>query len=291
MIVRLAGLTGAAVAAAFAAATAHAAATAVVPLDLSGPRPIAMLSVGEAPPVRVIFDTGASGNVIDIDYARSIGLPDEGRAAVHTPAGGPPIEGFRTMIAAGRLGDAPLTNARAVALSSSALQHLEVRGVFGPSTFSGRLVHLDLARGEVRITDKTPELIPAGPAEPYNGGGDHLPGLPGIVVDVAGQRFDGHIDTGQPGLLMMPLAMASRVPLDGELRQAARPARMADGVPRPLFEGRIRGTVRIGPLTFENPEVRFMDGLQRVNVGMQALRGVIVVLDPAERRSWLVRPS
>jgi predicted aspartyl protease len=279
------------VAAVFAAATAQAAATAVVPLDLSGPRPIAMLSVGEAPPVRVIFDTGASGNVIDIDYARSIGLPDEGRAAVHTPAGGPPIEGFRTMIAAGRLGGAPLSNARAVALSSPALQHLEVRGVFGPSTFSGRLVHLDLARGEVRITDKTPELIPAGPASPYNGGGDRLPGLPGIAVNVAGQRFDGHIDTGQPGLLMMPLAMASRVPLDGELRQAARPARMADGVPRPLFEGRIRGTVRIGPLTFENPEVRFMDGLQRVNVGMQALRGVIVVLDPAESRSWLVRPS
>jgi hypothetical protein len=81
------------------------------------------------------------------------------------------------------------------------------------------------------------------------------------------------------------------MPLDGELRQAARPARMADGVPRNLFEGRIRGTVRIGPLTFENPEVRFMDGLRQVNVGMQALRGLTVVIDPAEQRSWLVRPS
>lgn len=293
MLPRLAGIAGSAVVAALAvAATAQApSARAVVPLDLSGPRPIAMLSVGSAPPVRVIFDTGASGNVIDIDYARQIGLPDEGRAAVHTPAGGPPMEGFRTVIAAGRLGDAPLSNTRAVALASPALQQLEVRGVFGPGTFSGRLVHLDLARGEIRVTDKTAEHIPAGPASPYSSGGDRLPGLPGIEVDVAGQAFHGHIDTGQPGVLMMPLAMATQVPLDGALRQAARPARMADGVPRQLLEGRIRGTVRIGPLVFENPEVRFMEGLQRVNVGMQALRGLTVVIDPAERRSWLVRPS
>lgn len=259
----------------------------VVPLDLSGPRPIAMLAVGSGPPVRVIFDTGASGNIIDIDYARAIGLPDEGPAAVHTPAGGAAMPGFRTVIAAGRLGDAPLVNVRAVAMSSPALRHLEVQGVFGPGTFSGRLVHLDLARGEVRITDKTPETIPAGAASPYSGSG-RMPGLPGISVAIAGQAFDGHIDTGQPGLLMLPLSMAGRVPLDGEMRQAPRPARLADGVPRPLFEGRIRGTVRIGPLTFENPEVRFMDGLQRVNVGMQALRGLTVVIDPAERRSWLL---
>ncbi len=263
---------------------------AVVPLDLSGPRPIAMLSVGSGPPVRVIFDTGASGNVIDPDFARSAGLPDEGPAQVHTPAGGPPMQGFRTVIADGRLGDAPLRGIRAVAIPSPALRHLEVQGVFGPGTFSGRLVHLDLARGEVRVTEKTAATIPAGPSFPYSGDG-HMPRLPGVPVDVAGQAFHGHIDTGQPGLLMMPLDMARQVPLDGELRQAPRPARLADGVPRPLFEGRIRGTVQIGPLTLENPEVRFMAGLRRINVGMQALRGLTVVLDPAERRSWLVRPS
>ena len=260
----------------------------VIPLDLSGPRPIATLSVGSAPPARVIFDTGASGNVLDLDYARSAGLPDEGPAQIRAPAGAP-MTGFRTVIAEGRLGNAPITNVRAVAVESPALRQLSVQGVFGPTTFSGRLVHLDLARGEIRISDKTPASIPAGPSSPYSDGHGPMPGLPGISVDIAGRAFAAHIDTGHPGLLMMPLAMARQVPLDGELRQAARPARFADGVPRNLFEGRIRGTVRIGPLVFENPEVRFMDGLERVNVGMQALRGVTLVLDPAERRSWLVR--
>ena len=289
MALRLACIALAAVLATAATAQAPADRT-VVPLDLSGPRPIATLSIGSGPPARVIFDTGASGNVIEIDYARSAGLPDEGPAAVHAPAGAA-MTGFRTGIAEGRLGNVPISNVRAVALQSPALRGLSVQGVFGPGTFSGRLVHLDLARGEIRITDKTQASIPAGQSSPYSGGNGPLPGLPGISVDIAGRAFDAHIDTGHPGLLMMPLAMAQQVPLDGELRQAARPARFADGVPRPLFEGRIRGTVRIGPLVFENPEVRFMDGLQRVNVGMQALRGVTLVLDPAERRSWLVRPA
>jgi len=37
--------------------------------------------------------------------------------------------------------------------------------------------------------------------------------------------------------------------------------------------------------------VRFMDGIDRVNVGMGALRGATLVFDPAERRSWIVPPS
>ena len=112
-----------------------------------------------------------------------------------------------------------------------------------------------------------------------------------MAVEIGERRFDAHIDTGSPGMLMFPTAMASQLPLEAPMQPADRPARFADGTPRNTYVARLRGTVRIGPLTFENPEVRFMDGLQRVNVGMQALRGLTVVIDPAERRSWLVRPS
>jgi hypothetical protein len=245
-------------AAAFAAAAALAQpappAAETVPLDLTGPRPVAMLTVGSGAPVRVIFDTGASGNVLDADFARAAGLPDEGPAHVGTPAGGPPMVGFRTRIESGRLGNAALGGIRAVALPMPFMQRLNVEGVFGPGTFSGRLVFLDLARSEVRVTAKAPETIPSGPSHPYSDMGPRS--LPGVAVEIGARSFDAHIDTGQPGMLMMPMAMSGEVPLGGALTEGP-PARLADGVPRAVRIGRIRRTVRIGPLTFENPEVRF----------------------------------
>ncbi len=257
-----------------------------VPLDLSGPRPIAMLQVGSGEPVRVIFDTGASGNVLDADFARAAGLPDDGPAHVGTPAGGPPMVGFRTRLD-GRLGNATLGGARAVALPMAAMQQLNVKGVFGPGTFSGRLVFLDLARGEIRVTPKTPATIPAGEAHPYSEMGPRS--LPGVEVEIGGRSHHAHLDTGQPGMLMMPMALSTEMPIEGALTDGP-PARLADGVPRAVKIGRIRGTVRVGTLVLENPEVRFMEGLNRVNVGMLALRGATIVLDPAERRSWLIPP-
>jgi predicted aspartyl protease len=271
-------------------ADAQHSAPSVVPLDMSGQRPIAMLAVGTQEPVPVIFDTGASGNVLDIEYARQIGLPNQGEAAIHAPAGAP-MQGFRTTIAEGRLGNVSIGGARAAAIASPALQHLGVRGVFGPNSFSGRLVHLDLARGEIRVTDKNPATIPSGPSHPYSDGASGLPGLPAVGIEIGARRFDAHLDTGSPGLLMFPTEMASQLPLEAPMQLSDRPARFADGTPRNIYVARLRGTVRVGPLTFENPEIRFMDGLHRVNVGMQALRGLTIVIDPAERRSWLVRPG
>lgn len=125
-----------------------------IPLDLTGPRPIAMLTPGSGAPVRVIFDTGAGGNVLEADFARG----------------------------------------------------------------------------------------------------------------------------------------ASEMPLDGALTDGP-PARLADGVPRAVKIGRIRGTARVGTLVRTNPEVRFMVGLNRVNVGMLALRGATIVVDPAEGRAWLIPPA
>jgi predicted aspartyl protease len=245
-----------------------------------------MLSIGGREPVPVIFDTGTSGNVIDEEMARAAGLPNQGAANLGTPAGGAPIRGFRTTIADGRLGNATLRDVPATAARAPFMQSLSVRGVFGPETFRGRLVHVDLGRGEIRITDKATGLIPAGTAFPYLAvGSGHLPG---VTVEMGGRSYEALIDTGHAGMLAFPATMANELPLDGELRPSAQPARLVGGMPRETREGRIRGTVRIGPLSFENPEARFIEGLRHVNVGMAALRGATLVIDPAEHRSWIV---
>ena len=159
MILVAAALAGTAAAAGTPAPSTPAASVETIPLDLSGPRPLATLTIGEAAPVRVIFDTGASGNVLDADFATLAALAQSRAARVGSPAGGTPIEGFQTRIAAGTLGNARLADVRAVAFP---FPMEGVEGVFGPGTFAGRLVHVDLGRGEVRISDKDSANLPAG---------------------------------------------------------------------------------------------------------------------------------
>lgn len=250
-------------------------------LDLQGPRPTAMLTIGSAPAVPVVFDTGASGTVLDSALAVSVGLPNLGPALVGSPAGGKPVEGFRTKMTAGRLGDAQLDNLTAIVLP---LTLSGVKGIVGPSAFSGRLVDIDLSKGIVRVSEKGPGAIPTAAPSPYS---DGPRGLPGLSVDVAGIHYDGHIDTGSNGALLFPSRLAGQLPLDAPPRPIAK-AKLPGGQVVDVLGARIQGTVRVGPLVLENPEVAFIDGLQRVNVGMKILRNLRIILDPAERRGWIL---
>ena len=254
-----------------------------IPLDLSGPRPLASLTIGTAAPVRVIFDTGASGNVLDAEFATSLQLPNLGPARVGSPAGGTPVEGFQTRIAAGTLGNARLADVRAVAFP---FPMEGVEGVFGPGTFAGRLVHVDLGRGEVRISDKSSASLPSGEAHPYSEGPR---GLPGVGIEIAGRRYDGHIDTGSNRGLSLPLALAAELPLEAPPQPAGTARAGGGGRELQVYTARVRGTVQVGPVALENPQVAFIDGLPRINVGMEVLRSLVIVLDPAERRGWLLR--
>lgn len=53
-----------------------------------------------------------------------------------------------------------------------------------------------------------------------------------------------------------------------------------------MWGGRIRGTIRIGPLTLHDPEVSFLGDI--ANIGLPLIRQVTLVLDPAGKRSWVL---
>ena len=71
----------------------------------------------------------------------------------------------------------------------------------------------------------------------------------------------------------MPMAMAAEVPLEAP-PQPGRPARLGDGGhARSGMTGASGERCGSARSRSENPEVAFMDGLPRVNVGMSVLRG------------------
>lgn len=252
----------------------------VIPLDLSQ-RPTAMLAYGANAPVKVIFDTGAGGTVLTTATARAWNLPEQGRAMVGSPAGGGRTEGIITSLDSARLGGAGFSNARVVA-ADLPLPLADIAGVVSPNVFSGSLVRFEFAQSRARVVAKNAENTPSAEAYPYDNGPRPLPSMP---VDVAGQSFTVHLDTGNPRGLLLPLAAAQSLPLTGQL-EPAPPLRSAGGEIG-AFRGRLNGTLRVGPVTVQNPEITFADGAP-ANVGMEILRQTTIVLDPAERRTWVL---
>lgn len=253
----------------------------LIPLDVTGPRPTAELTIQNNPPVRVIFDSGAGGSVINTDYAKKIGLPNEGEVAVGSPGGQRWLPAYRTTLPAAKLGEADITGATARVVDLG-LPLPGISGVMSPNIFSGALVRFELAKARVVVADKTPATIPPSQAHAYYGAHP----LPSIEIDVAGVKTVAHLDTGSGRGLMLPLALAKQVKLKEPLKPT-RSARAAGGE-HPAFISRIDGVVTIGPLTLTDPTVVAVDGFPHANVGFSILKEMTLVLDPGEQRSWLL---
>lgn len=271
---RLAAL---AFAATLAASPLCAAAPLTIPLDLSGVRPAVSISISGGPAELWVFDTGAMGSVMDIARAQALGLPNEGAVRVGSPAGGTPQEGFLTTLSGASINGAALPPLRVVA---APLPLPDRSGVLSPNAFRGQFVTFDFGHAQARITDKT--RPPRGEATAYIGAGPHM--LPALHVALGAQSWTAHIDTGAPGGLTFPYAMASQLPLKAAPALSGH-ARFVDGV-HDRYRGQINGVVRVGPLTLTDPEVEFIDGLPDLNIGMRLLTQMTITLDPAEQRDW-----
>ena len=262
---------------------------ALIPLDLSGPRPTAKLSLGGGAPVTAIFDSGAAASVVMIGFARAIGLPDEGKANASGP-GGVPVEGFRTSIA-GTLGAARFGPALAVALDLP-MPLPGVSAVISPSVFAGRLVRFDFKAGNAKVLASNASNLPREPGLPYSGGGFSLmtvSRVPTALLGLPGGRtIVADVDTGYDGGIELPLALAGSLPLHGPL-VPGRPARMV-GLTRPTFNARLNGRLSIGPIALADPDLTFVDGGSApAKVGMRVLKDMVLVLDPGNSRSWIVK--
>ncbi|MBY0565542.1 MAG: aspartyl protease family protein [Hyphomonadaceae bacterium] len=260
---------------------------ATIELDMSAPRPTAQLQIGQEPPVTAIFDTGAAGSILRLDYAQRLDLPRQG-AARAAGVGGRPVEGFRTTIS-GSLGGAQFDSSLAVALDIP-LPLPGIDAIISPNVFAGRLVRFDFTAARAQVLPRDAANTPRVAAVPYMGEDSHgrINRTPAVEVLLPnGQTVMAMADTGALGGLRLPLAMAEQLTLLAQL-EPRDPVRMI-GREIPAFTGRVSGVVRVGPLELRDPEVIFIDSTDHPSVvGFDVLRQGVLVLDPLERRSWFL---
>lgn len=263
----------------------------------SEPAPIGKLSIsqssarvlttlrlaGSGTTASVVFDTGTSGNIIDRKLASKLGLPNRGASTAIDGSLGKPVPGFLTELKGASLGDIQIDDGPANAIDYDLPSE---KGVFGPNSFPGKLVKMDLGRGLIVVERKTTSTLRAADAIPYIGQGEDA--LPSVIVDFGVTKIPAELDTGNNEAIILPLTFADNLSLQKPLENVGY-AESAAGK-QPLFRGRLNGQLRIGPLVMDKPDILFIAGGQP-NVGLPVARQLVVVFDPSEKRSWLLSPS
>lgn len=252
-------------------------------LDLAGPRPMVMASFSGGAPVKLMFDTGLSGLLLDKAFAEAEGLPNLGPVTA-TGLTGNAAGAYRTRVPSFSLGTVVLRDVPAVvsALPVTGAANPRV-GVVGTDIFGDVVARIDLAIGEVTIRPRDEARLPEGRATPYIMSSR----FPGIEVTFSnGASVTALFDTGAPTALTLPLDAAAALPLD-EPPQAGEMMRGLDGGSRQTWRARASGPVLVGPLEREDLAVSFTEGLPVPIAGIESLRGLILVVDTAGKLGWV----
>jgi hypothetical protein len=242
-------------------------------------RVMVMVRIGDGELMPMVFDTGSDGNAIDASVARRLRLKRIGQVKE--------VDGT-----SGNERILPNVVARNVSIGGLKLDRIEATaapydrddamGMITSELFSDSLLFLDLANDRAILAPRGKTPQPPGEAVSY------VAGIPTIHMSMPdGSTLPAHFDTGYNAALSLPVGMMNTVPL-------MRPAKVigrfksvsAEGE---VYGGQIKGTIKIGPVTLENPDVSFLGNI--ANIGLPIIRQITLVIDAAADRAWVMPPG
>jgi hypothetical protein len=253
----------------------------VVPIYLSDLRALAMLRIGDSPPAPVVFDTGATSNSIDTDYAAALKLEFDPTVHVHVGDGtGNTIDAKQAKVPVATLGEVPLAAKTATIFP---YKERDVVGIFVPDSFLGRQVLLDLRHGRLIIRSRDAGS-PCTSSTPYTPSG-----LPTVMLHLPGLSLPAVLDTGSNSPLVLDTGLARRLPLRHSLQSAGKGTTVTGRYD--VFQGRLAGEIRIGPLVLRDALVKFSGSDASIPyIGLPIIRQLLIMLDPGARRACIVDP-
>jgi DNA-binding transcriptional ArsR family regulator len=254
---------------------------AAVPVAFSGGRPVVEVEIDGAGPYPLVLDTGGVGLMIEADLADELHLPIVGESRVSSPLGSSGgVEVRQGQIERLTLGTAVLESLRVDLWNGAPLfpGTNPPRGIFGITLLREALVTLDLSSGRLLLERGTLPETGAGIVDVESD-----QGLPVIPLDVAGTVLWAHLDSGNPGLLHLPLERRGEFPLRSPPIPTGR-ARTVDAE-LTVYSATLSGSVHLGGVRFDNLEILLIEGTPWANVGVDLLRRFVIVLDQRRMRA------
>ncbi|MFL6852666.1 MAG: hypothetical protein ACJ8EM_04090 [Sphingomicrobium sp.] len=250
----------------------------IVPLYISTSRPLAMLTIGDSAPMPVIFDTGSDENILDAALAKRAGLKIVGHFNLVDDASGKSQE-----VPTAATPDPRLSG---VSLDSKIVRLLDYRsgdevGIFSPYIFGDRYVVVEAGLNRLRIIPRDSGFVPPGPGHAY------IQNIPAAEIRIAGKMHEAVLDTGNDSSLLLAAALVKSVPLKAPARNVGKAVSMLGE--QEVLGGDLAGPLEIGPYTLQDPKVVFVDTV--INVGFPTIRHLTIVLDPVNKRTWVLDPA
>jgi hypothetical protein len=251
-----------------------------VPVDMSSGRPKIVAQIGSAAPMAVDFDTGSQGALIARELADRLGLEEVGETMMASPFGGEPVKAKLVSLGSLSIGGLPASDITAVVIEDASFMGADPRLIIGPAQFAGKVVSLDYAGQTLSISTNAPAS--ASPWQTLKNG------LPEAEIEIGGKLYPLHIDSGNPGTLMMPKSAADDLSPKPELREVGK-ARTVDKE-FSIYIGSVNAGAKIAGVPVTLGDVGFAD-VPSANLGSKGLAQFKVVIDLANNRWQLVAPN
>ena len=256
--------------------------SATAALTFSRAAPVVEVTIGGKGPFRFLIDTGAGGHGrINAALAHRLALPVAGE--VRAGDGSGRVQMRKTFaVDSIELGGVRFRGVQMAELPQLPGLEGQFDGILGLDLFASHLLTLDYANR--KLTLSRGHLPPS--AASYAPG----PGAVMLSLAVGDETLPVQLDTGNSvAPLIVPEALANRLPLAGERRKTAQ-ARTAISTIQ-MWEADIAVPVRLGSEVLPIRTIGFPSLGDSGNLGSKALAGAILQLDQRNRRIRIDWPA
>lgn len=251
-----------------------------VPVDMTSGRPAVMARIAGGEPIAVEFDTGSQGAIIPRALVNKLGLKEIGEIQLGSPFGGKPITAKTVSLGTLEIGGVAATNVIAVVQEDATFMGPEARLVIGPAQFGNKMVALDYPTRMLRIANQ------------INADNRRWQPLKNGLLEtdllLAGKPIRLHIDSGNPGTLMLPKTVVETLSPKPDLREVGR-ARTVDKE-FVIYVGSVNRDATLAGVPIRLGDIAFGD-VPSANLGSQGLAQFTVIVDLSHKRWQLVVPE
>lgn len=250
-----------------------------IPFELKGNKIYIDAMVNGKGPYPFIFDTGASGTVLDKSLTNELGLEPVGQSDIGDPSGSQRIPVDVVMIDEMTLGGLTAGTFQASSWDRSDLyrhMHEPPKGIVGFPVFHDFLLTIDygtkelvIARGSLSPTDE--HVIPF--TAPM--------GIAALQCTVNGRTVESHLDTGGPHGIMVSPEFLDEGAIEGEPVVIGR-ARTVN-TEFEIKAAHLKGAIEIAGHRVEDPVILLNELYSGANFGYDFLRHFRVTFDQTNR--------